>query len=223
MFSPSPLVDSVVAGDINQAIIELNNNIDQEELDRGLYFASKNKDLPMVKLLLENGADINSKLIWGSITPLMGVVITTNKGDSTEVVRYLLNEGADPNSTTGMGYTALMLATNKSVPSLEVIKLLLKYGSNEKNKCLTDECNAEIDRHLYLKNNYPAIKLQSRQNSSSTGVVKDVWEQIYLNRDVKSVCETDSKKIGVLWAISEILDIPYDPSMTKKDLCKLFS
>ena len=223
MFSPSALVDASETGNINQVKIELENNPDQDELDRSLYFASKTgKNIEILKLLIEKGANINSKLIWSGITPLMGAVITTNKGDSTEVIKYLLKEGADPNLSTTSGYTALMLATNKVIPNLEVIRLLLNYGSEGKNLCLVEECKAEISRHNYLKYNLKSIQLQAKQNSRSTEIPKEVWEKIYLERDVNEICNNGTEDVGVLWAISELLNIPYDPSMTKEELCKLY-
>lgn len=99
-----------------------------------IIFASilGNKDI--VELLIENGADINSKVTNGAhtgYTPLMFASWFGNK----EIVELLIKNRADLNSKSlfgaHMGYTALMLSSasgQKDIPSL-----LIESGADVNN------------------------------------------------------------------------------------------
>lgn len=79
---------------------------------------------PFLKLLLNAGADINSRSEEQE-TPLMKAVFI-NKNE--EVVRFLLENGADVNAQDIHGETALMKAAASGQESL--IRLLLKGGAD---------------------------------------------------------------------------------------------
>ena len=88
-----------------------------------LIDASKNGDLEKVKLLIENGANIEVK---------------DNKGDTAlilasycrrlEIIKYLVEKGANINATNDNGRTALMWASIWR--DLEMVKLLIEIGAD---------------------------------------------------------------------------------------------
>lgn len=101
-------------------------------LDSGLCWASRLGYLPLVISLVEGGADPNSE-VWGGFSPLIWVTIFS--GD-TEVVRYLINSGADvDHSSAKRKQTALHAA---------VIK-----GDSRLVQCLIDS-GASLDIQDYL-------------------------------------------------------------------------
>ena len=88
-------------------------------------------NLETVKMLLKNGADVNStdNIGW---TALMMAARYSNKKSSLETVRLLLDKGANIDLTNVNGWTALMMAArySNSDSSLETVKLLLEKGAD---------------------------------------------------------------------------------------------
>ena len=75
-----------------------------------------------VKELLEAGADVNAKDIWGN-TALMGA---TKEGHE-DIVQLLLDRGADVNSIAGENETALWIAAAYGHP--QIARILLGHGA----------------------------------------------------------------------------------------------
>ena len=94
-----------------------------------LIDASKNGDLEKVKLLIENGADIEAKDNNGDTA-----LILASYYRYLEVIQYLVEKGANINATNDNGWTSLMYASKYG--ELETIKYLLENGTdvNIKNK-----------------------------------------------------------------------------------------
>lgn len=91
-----------------------------------LILACYRSNVPVVKFLLEKGADINKVSDMG--TALMAATVKKN----TEMVQLLLDKKADPNITDPNGTTALIYAVQFNAPDL--IKLLLKYKADKNLK-----------------------------------------------------------------------------------------
>ena len=93
--------------------------------------------LEAVQVLLEHNADINSQSDLGE-TPLYGVFTghraSESEGEVVDIVRRLLEHGADPNICNGDHSTPLHQAS--SLGLLAVARLLLSYGAkvDEKDK-----------------------------------------------------------------------------------------
>lgn len=96
-----------------------------------LMYAALYADVPMMRLLIDAGADVNAKNNSG-ITALMWSV------DDIEKVRRLLRAGAVVDARTNLRRTALLIATTYS-GNLEVVKLLLDHGADVKSKDTYDE------------------------------------------------------------------------------------
>ncbi|KAI1714077.1 ankyrin repeats (3 copies) domain-containing protein [Ditylenchus destructor] len=95
-----------------------------------LYYACSNGHLDIVKLLVENGADIEQKgpgvrVKWQTGTPLMAACW----GQHAEVVEYLLSVGARINRKSLQGTTALHDAVENGDHHL--VSLLLKAGATQ--------------------------------------------------------------------------------------------
>ena len=103
-----------------------------------LVLAAREGELESVKLLVENGADVNQVTEYGW-TPLLTATNNRHYG----LARYLIERGANPNIPNKGGWTPLYLATDNRnieggdfpVPKpdmdhLEYIKTLLDHGAN---------------------------------------------------------------------------------------------
>lgn len=90
-----------------------------KDLNAALIKAAQAGDIDSIKLLLAQGADVNtqSREQW---TPLM----TASLGGDVEMVRTLFGSGAAPDTPGAQGWTALMIATIEG--HLEVVRALLE-------------------------------------------------------------------------------------------------
>lgn len=97
-----------------------------------LIEAAKNGDIPTVKRLLEEGADIEFKDPLYESTALMYASQESNRKGSLDMVKFLLDAGADVNASNKSQLTSLMFAAKDSnnSSSLDTVKLLLDYGAN---------------------------------------------------------------------------------------------
>ncbi|GAB1604155.1 uncharacterized protein LOC115219084 [Argonauta hians] len=86
-----------------------------------LLVAASEHCLKMLRILLDYGADINSKDHLGNTALKMCV-----KGGSIEIVQFLIERGSDVNSVDHKGITPLM----DSVFNLKLVELLLQNGAN---------------------------------------------------------------------------------------------
>ena len=100
--------------------LEEGKDVDVTENDNYLLnWACKKGDIPLVKLLLERGADIHSV----GDTPLRNACYNGN----TELVKFLLDKGADANADRGY-----LLSVTAKKGYYYVTELLLKAGATKK-------------------------------------------------------------------------------------------
>jgi ankyrin repeat protein len=107
-------LEQTLKGNLQKAVVSDKN--------AQLIQAAKKGNFSEVQTLLANGANVNSKDIHG-MTALIAVSPTRH----TEMVKLLLDKGADVNAETA-GFTALSFAS--SVGRTEIVKLLLDKGAN---------------------------------------------------------------------------------------------
>jgi len=99
---------------------------------RDLMLAARSGDLKEVRRLVESGVPVDSADSWGT-TPLALAV----QQNETEVVKYLLEKGADPGSReTFFGMSALDVALWKGEPGFETARLLLAAGVKDRVRAL---------------------------------------------------------------------------------------
>ncbi|MCM1322220.1 MAG: ankyrin repeat domain-containing protein [Bacteroides sp.] len=99
-----------------------------------LLFASYNDDIEMVKLLVENGANVNSQSSYG-LTALMfaSIYYKQQREHTIELIDFLISKGADMNKKSYdveglVAKTALMLAI--SAGNIDAILALIKNGAD---------------------------------------------------------------------------------------------
>ena len=123
-----------------------------EEGNTPLHIASSYGDINKVKLLLEQGFDIDIQNDLDE-TPLY----LACKNEHTQIVKLLLEHGANPNTKKYCGKTPIFAACKDNY--VDVAKLLLKYGadvnvtSNRNTTPLLELCsgwNANYDKNLEL-------------------------------------------------------------------------
>jgi hypothetical protein len=94
-----------------------------------LHSAAYYEDLEMVRVLLDYGVDLNTRVDHGC-TPL-GFAPEGGFNDLS-VVRLLLDRGADPNRQTWSGSSALHEASR--VGRIEIVRLLVEHGASVEAK-----------------------------------------------------------------------------------------
>lgn len=122
------LHSAIAKGDYASAMKMIEGGVDIEMKDPGagasaLHYAVMKGALPMVGLLLQRGADVNSRTKSGT-TPLHTAVLYGH----FEVAEYLLDKGADVNAKSASGVTPLNLALAANFQRIE--KLLRGRGAN---------------------------------------------------------------------------------------------
>lgn len=127
------LIAAIEAKDIGMVTLLLkfkaNPNIQDQSKFTPLHRASKhepkNNDIfiPIVKLLLSSGANVNSSNMFGDL-PIHDAVNKNNKA----MVELLLESGAEINIQNKTGDTPLHTAAQKGF--VDMIKLLVKHGAN---------------------------------------------------------------------------------------------
>ena len=149
---------------LNEVDVDSRGDIGERKNWTALMFASRfsnsTSSLDTVKLLLENGADVNLKND-NKATPLLMAARISNIDSSYDTVKLLLEYGADVNLKNIDGWTALMMSARYSNTdsTFNTVKLLLEYGAD-----------------INLKNNegWTTVMLAARysNNESSLDTVK---------------------------------------------------
>ncbi len=89
-----------------------------------LYVAVMENSLPIVKFLINKGANINLGTENGYSTPLYGA----SKYGYLDIAQYLIEHGADINKTNNIGSTPLYGASSNG--QLEIVRLLIAHGAD---------------------------------------------------------------------------------------------
>ena len=157
------------------------NQVDNQGMT-ALHYAISNKaeNADVVKLLLENKADIHAKTNYEGITPL---ILAVQKGHAT-ITKMLIEENAKlDDSEIFTGYTALHYACEKS--NKEIVSLLATEQSysrlfNMKNK----QDKTAYDIACDLATEFTEKKLlNSSNNSSALSVEWDIVDYLQTLKD----------------------------------------
>lgn len=106
-----------------------------------MYAVNKEQKYDIVKLLIENNANVNHKASSDGYTPL---IIATKSFNNDKIVDLLIKNGADVNAADNKGKTVLAYACshNADETSYAIIKNLLEHGAlvNSKTTTLAELC-----------------------------------------------------------------------------------
>lgn len=94
----------IISGNINEVfelIDHVSDIMDSADVNLPIHVASKHNNINIIKLLLDNGANINAINHWKT-TPLMYAYVYGH----LEVIRFLLKHGANMNMINYWGQTA---------------------------------------------------------------------------------------------------------------------
>ena len=203
-------------------------------LSARLVVAADNGDLNEIKDLLKKGADVNTRGVQGWTSLIWSSYISNTTG-SIEIVKLLLKSGANVNAQNDLGNTSLIMASQYSNTSSseETVKLLLDNGADPfiKNNdgeypldvCETEKCKELISNSMW-KIMYGNVKLKSSKLKNKY-ISKDIWELILLKNKQKALCKDLSKPENkyILMGFANILNIPVNVNMNKRDLCTIIS
>ncbi len=96
--------------------------------ETALHISAKKADAELMRLLLNSGASVNTKTIYG-YAPIHAAAVSY-KGNATCILA-LLNGGADVGAVAKSGYTALHFVCSKNADgSTELVHLLINSGAS---------------------------------------------------------------------------------------------
>jgi Ankyrin repeats (3 copies) len=126
--APLSLHSAIAKGDYANALKMIDQGTDIEAKDPGagaspLHYAVMKGALPMIGMLVQRGADVNSRTRSGT-APLHTAVLYNHY----EAAEYLIAKGADVNLKSTSGVTPLELAVTAKYKHLE--KLLRDHGAH---------------------------------------------------------------------------------------------
>ena len=164
----SPLHEAVLSGDAEtmQRLLKedpslLNSEPMHEGFDPPLVVAIRNNDAPMIKKLLEMGADVNMSYGGGS-TPMSTAIWTGN----TAAIELLLEHGVDVNKPGVFGRTPLIEAAGVRKPA--VLMALLRVGADVNASIVVGRGNSS-DRILLT----PLKRAAEAEDSESVRILID--------------------------------------------------
>ena len=188
--------------------------------------ACNKKDYQQMDKLIKLGVDINVKNIK-NITPLMSALLNINA--DLEMVKWLLNNGADPGVPNTEGDNCFHLLAKKEYPDL--LKLILKHIKNKEDinaqnalgsTPLMEACGnkKEINVELLLKSNAnPNIK--SLQGATALLIAAGKHDDKIVELLLKANADPDSANnygITALMSGAQLLTRYDDPEDMKKSL-----
>jgi ankyrin repeat protein len=98
--------------------------------DYPLFRLTESDDAEILKLMVQQGADINAVAKWYNETPL----IYAAKMGKTKAVKFLLQHGANINTRDGKGFTALDHARNEGYN--EIVQMLTQSGGKATSRAM---------------------------------------------------------------------------------------
>lgn len=184
--------------------VNINNN-DQDSDD--IISAIKNNDLKMLKAYLEAGKDANT-FSRGGMALLMRAV---SNNCSTDLVKLLIEYGADVNTEDKDGETAINIASYNG--NLELIKVLISEGAIIKNKTARNSpfnsvAESSMPQNIknkiikLLSNNLSGVDSSNNKLNKDNDVISNLVEQM-------SAMNSSNSNVGFSTAESTNIVPPY--------------
>lgn len=133
-------MDSVLLGNLEMAVNAIKSGVDinafSTEETTALWLAASIGNVSIVKLLIEVGVNLDLGREYDKQTPLMATIgnsILSETQDSVrkkrhlDIIKMLIQAGANVNLKTIEGWSALHLAASRNI---EVVKVLVSAGAN---------------------------------------------------------------------------------------------
>jgi ankyrin repeat protein len=194
----------------------VNWNVSDGTYGTPLTLAIQMQNPPMLKFLLEHGADPNFVAKGIHDTPLATAAMHKEAG----MVRLLLAKGADPNRLSADGSNAL--ASSLAIESLEITQLLLDAGADvlHKNKYGVNAlAMVELGRNKKLR----ALVVQAARKmptsndpmtAAKLGQVSTIqqWLQSNPTKDLKARVATIAASAGQAEVVKLVLEHQLDPN-----------
>jgi len=119
--------------------------------------------LPIIKVLLDNGANVNSEM-QERTTALMVAV----KGGSDEIVRLVLTKNPDIEAKSHTGETALLTAA--MIDSVSIVRSLLLYGAGLCKRVSTWE-NTARHCHQFRGHSSASNRKEEKEAMACSGAI----------------------------------------------------
>jgi ankyrin repeat protein len=182
------LMKAVYQGNTN--CVEALATRSREEVNRGLLVAALMGHKDTAKVLLDHGAEVDSRVEDGR-TPLM---LAANKGDQ-EIVSLLLQAGADPTLTDKAGATAGSLATAKGFKELATRLQQASPASvagspaekNLVNRNPGEPTGAISDQEVLLQSQPAGVGVSNTQASSGVSKPAEAPDSSYETKQISVV------------------------------------
>jgi len=100
-----------------------------------LMNAARHNDLPRIRTLLAQGADVKAKTAQGQTALYEAIERTDLNADNLPIVAALLQAGAEPNEKEIFGASALSISLTRDYANPSVTLLLLKAGAIVPHEC----------------------------------------------------------------------------------------
>ncbi|KAJ8679272.1 hypothetical protein QAD02_015059 [Eretmocerus hayati] len=129
-------------GDSKTVELLLSNGVSLDSITRigglSIFWATNSNNVKLVQQLIDAGFDINfidrcRRVKFGQhITSMETTLMVAIENDNVEMVKFLLEQGADPNKASSLGQSVLYDAVKKNSRKnlLPILKLLLSYGAD---------------------------------------------------------------------------------------------
>lgn len=112
------------------------------------YDIKDESDMKVIRLLIDNGIDLNYKNKSGD--SILHLVVESFYKFNKQFIEYLVEKGADINITDNFGITPLILAVMKNNPSL--VEFLLEQGADKELKTKDGKTAIDIANEEQLTN-----------------------------------------------------------------------
>jgi ankyrin repeat protein len=128
----TPLLEAATRGQTRVAKVLIEQGADVKASEKsgtsalGLAVLSGNTN--MVRLIFKSGVDINANVISNPNRPRFTAIHIAASQPKTEIMRYLLMNGADVNAEGNHGFRPLHIAAMNGI--IECVELLLTNGAN---------------------------------------------------------------------------------------------
>ena len=160
--------------------------------------AIKNNDIDKVRNLIEEGEDVNQKITLFLVPKsLLTIAILDRK---PEIVKLLIEKGANVNETDGSNKTPLFIAI-ETAESDNIVNILLKNGADVNHK----DINGETPLFLAIKNDYSGRITVEEGSASVTGVLIQLL--IYYGANVNEKNNKDETPLFIASAMGDDLKV----------------